>query len=367
VSDVSFWTHLFGARDRLPPEALDVLGRIAPLLPSAWKVAQLWPSRAERRALSSTRVVSPRMWDVGRPPRHTALVGSGLDLLSDARRLNDVLASCRLLLALERSPAKRDARAARPIASVHLGGLELHVYRGDLTEPLLRVDDYPTGVRPIRKDLRPLHAVLSRIDRAKIPFHLGIVPGILDEPMIAFLNGLEHIIASQHGFDHGYPTYSRILLESNDPNNQHGTVGAFDEFSGESYANQLERLKLGRDLLEARLGRAVRSYVPPTNTANRRTGRVLEVLGFEYVLSERPIPGCTLPSIPSGFYGRSAELPPGPVPDVLTLHATWEADLVERGDDSLGPFLAAVLAERERRRDEVERVVERIVSRLPSG
>jgi hypothetical protein len=359
---VKLWDPLFGGDGRLSKSGAEVLARLGPLLPKTWSLAQLAPSRAERRALPDADVISSGGWDLRRrrPPKYTAIVGSGLELAYDAVRLKSVLASCRLLVALERSHVGHAVETERRVLHLDLGGLELNVYRGDYTEPLLRVDDYPTGVRPILNDLTPLHDVLLRIDRAGMPFHLGIVPGILDDSMLRFLSGLEHLIAAQHGFDHGYPKYSRVLLDKQDPRNQRGTVGAFDEFAGTSYDDQLARLREGRTLLETRLGRRVTSYVPPTNTANRRTGRALEALGFEYVLSERVVPGCSLPSIPSGFYGRSSELPRGPVPDVVTLHATWEVDLLEQGHDSLGPFLAALLAERQRRRDEVERVAERI-------
>ena len=173
---------------------------------------------------------------------------------------------------LERAPQMGDAEVERCLAHVGLGELELRLCRGDFTDPLLRVDDYPTGVRPILSDLQPLHDVLVRIDRAGIPFHLGIVPAILEEPMVRFLNGLEHLIVSQHGFNHGYPIYSKLLLERGNPFNEHGTLKPFDEFAGRDYEEQLELLRRGRDILKSRLGRPVSSYVPPTNTASRSTG-----------------------------------------------------------------------------------------------
>ncbi len=366
---MSFWRALVPAPLRLPPSSLDVLARLGQLLPRDWSVAQLAPSRAERRALPGAHAIALGEWDLRRrrPPQHHVIVSSGLESATNPIRLRNLLASCRLLVTLERAPQAGDPAAERCLACLGLGELELRVHRGDFTDPLLRVDDYPTGVRPILADLQPLHDVLSRIDRAGIPFHLGIVPAILEEPMVRFLNGLEHLIVSQHGFDHGYPTCSKLLIERNDPFNQRGTVGAFDEFAGRGYEEQLELLRRGRDILQSRLGRQVASYVPPTNTANRRTGRALEALQFEYVLTEQAVPGCKLPCIPSGFYGRSSELKPGPVPDVATLHATWEADLTRDGVDSLTPFLNALQGERQRRRDEVHRVSDEIARRVGGG
>lgn len=361
-----FWDGGFGKGAVAAKERAAVLSRLAEALPATWSVGLLEPSRSERRAFRAADVISRNQWDLRRrqPPRHAVIVCSGHDAALGALDARSLLASCRLLIVPGRPTQGNPELAARRLASLRVGELELSLHRGDFTDPLLRVDDYPTGVRPLRDDLDPIHRVLSRIDRAGLPFHLGIVPALLDASMIGFLNGLEHLIVSQHGFDHGYPTYSRLLLERNDPCNQRGTVGAFDEFAGWSYGDQLDRLARGRDLLEAQLGRKVKSYVPPTNTGNRRTGRALEALGFEYVLSERAIPGCALPSIPSGFYGRTTELPRGALPDVLTLHATWEADIVERGDDSLSGFLAALLAEGERRRDELRSVVARVVKQV---
>ncbi|HTQ06619.1 MAG TPA: DUF2334 domain-containing protein [Polyangiaceae bacterium] len=366
---MSFWRTLLPGRPRLPASSLEVLARLGQLLPAEWSVAQLAPSRAERRALKNARAIFLEDWDLRRrlPPQHHVIVSSGLELAADVVRLRSLLASSRLLVTLERTPQTGDAEAGRCLARLELGELELRVYRGDFTDPLLRVDDYPTGVRPILSDLQPLHDVLLRIDRAGVPFHLGIVPAILEEPMVRFLNGLEHLIVAQHGFDHGYPIYSKLLIEQNDPFNQRGTVKAFDEFAGRDYEEQLELLRRGRDILQSRLGRPVAGYVPPTNTANRSTGRALEALSFEYVLTEQTVPGCELPCIPSGFYGRSSELAPGPVPDVATLHVTWEADLARSGVDSLAPFLTTLCNERQRRRDEVHRVSDRIARHVPAG
>ncbi len=88
------------------------------------------------------------------------------------------------------------------------------------------MDDYPTGVRPILDDLSSLHDVLSQIDAAGLPFHLGVVPALLDERMSEFLRGLPSLVVSMHGFEHGYAKHSQILLKAADPLNQRGTVTA---------------------------------------------------------------------------------------------------------------------------------------------
>src|SRR5262249_37194298 len=62
---------------------------------------------------------------------------------------------------------------------LHVVGL----FRGDLAEPVLRIDDYPTGVRPLLDDLSPLHAILEKIDSRGLRYYLGAVPALVDDAM----------------------------------------------------------------------------------------------------------------------------------------------------------------------------------------
>lgn len=230
--------------------------------------------------------------------------------------------------------------------------------RGDGTDPLLRVDDYPTGVRPIADDLEPLHAVLRTIDGAGLAFHLGIVPALLTDPMAEFLRGLQHLVPVMHGFDHRYFHWAPILLGRGDPTNQQGGVKAFNEFEGQPRELVLRKLATGRRLLEQRTGRAVTDYIPPCNVADRATGRALPEAGFLRVLSERRVPGCALPVVTSDFYGRADEYDPGKAPHVASLHATWEADLAATNPDALPRFLADLVRRRDEARGRVMRLGE---------
>jgi hypothetical protein len=182
------------------------------------------------------------------------------------------------------------------------------------------------------------------------------------------LRSLQHLVVSMHGFEHGYAKFSKILLDAQDPFNQRGTVGGFDEFAQQDFDEILTTLREGRRLLEARTGQTPLSYIPPTNKANRRTGRALKQLGFEYVLSEQPVPGFDLQHVASDFYDRSSKFVPGTKPAVSSLHATWEADLWRDGDQqSLPRFLASLVESRAQARSLVSQAVERIVHELARG
>ncbi|HEY6078778.1 MAG TPA: hypothetical protein VIW29_08240 [Polyangiaceae bacterium] len=357
---------LLPSEGRLSLADLQLFGRLAELLPREWTAALVQPSRSERRAL-------PRFKAVSLP-----LQAPGVDVLVAARLpgfgseseapFRAARRGCRLLVVLDQARPPGATDSERSLQAVRLASDELRCYRGELCDPLLRVDDYPSGVRPILEDLTPLHDVLRRIDDSGLTFHLGIVPAIVEDRMQELLRSLRHLVVSMHGFEHGYAKLSRVLLEAGDPFNQRGTVGGFDEFEGAAYDEILRTLERGRQLLQARTGQLALSYIPPTNKGNRRTGRALEQLGFEYVLSERPLPGCKLPSIASDFYDRSSKLGAGARPRVASLHATWEADLVQGGDrESLPRFLSKLSEQRREDREQLAAVVAGLASGLGRG
>jgi hypothetical protein len=328
------------------------------------------PARRERRALPRFAAVSVDASGLALRParRFDALVAARLPGYGSQseRAFRTATRACRLLIVLD--GAETTGEGARLLGESPISGGKLRFYRGDATDPLLRIDDYPTGVRPILEDLTSLHDVLKLVDDSGLDFHLGIVPAIVEDRMEGFLRSLQHLVVSQHGFEHGYAKFSQVLRDAGDPFNQRGTVGGFDEFAEQDFGEIVSKLNEGRRLLEARTGRTPLSYIPPTNKANRRTGRALEACGFEYVLSEQPIAGCALPRIASDFYDRSSKFVAGSAAGVSSLHATWEADLWRDGDkQSLPRFLASLASERQKARAQVVSSAEHVVHELSRG
>lgn len=363
-------THWFlPAQGRLSADDLALLTRVASALPPDFRVGLLHPAREDVRASKRFEAIPRRSWDLRfrSAERYDVLVAGRVPgFAADGAPFRSALASCQLLISLD--AVSPPASGPEPLQQLSVADGTLRVYRGELTDPLLRVDDYPTGVRPILADLSSLHDVLSQIDAAGLPFHLGIVPALLDERMVTFLRGLPSLVVSMHGFEHGYAKHSQILIQAADPLNQRGTVTGFDEFSGQAYAEILHKIHAGRELLESRLGQLPRSYIPPCNAGNRSTGRALLATGFEYVLTEKPIPGCELPSIRSDFYDRSSGFPADCRPKVASLHATWEADMLRAGDSqSLPRFLTALVQQRARARAHVASVAGELARMLARG
>jgi hypothetical protein len=357
------------AQGRLSADDRGLLARVASTLPASLRIALLHPAREDVQSSKRFEAVTPKNWDLRfrSAVRYDALFAGRLpEFAPGSAGFRAALASCQLLLTLDATPT--DTQGTQPLVELAVAGGIFRAYRGELTDPLLRVDDYPTGVRPILEDLSSLHDVLSQIDAAGLPFHLGVVPALLSEPMIEFLRGLSQLVVSMHGFEHGYAKHSQILIRANDPFNQHGTVSGFDEFAGQDYAEILPKIQDGRRQLQARLGQLPLSYIPPCNEGNRSTGRALLATGFEYVLTEKPIPGCELPIIVSDFYDRSSAFAADSRPNVASLHATWEADMLRAGDtQSLPRFLSALAQQRSEARSRIENVAGELENALSRG
>jgi hypothetical protein len=263
----------------------------------------------------------------------------------EAARLGRVRWGCRHLLVLGGHGDPEDSLRLQGLGAAVLGrrvlgdGTSLLLVEGQRSEPVLRVDDYPTGVRPLLPDLSPIHRVLESIDGCGLRFHLGIVPALLEPGMLRFLRGLRHLVPVVHGYDHAYPRFSGRLAAV-DPLNQRGTVRSFNEFAGQDPAQVLRKLVEARQILEDGLGVAVTGYIPPCNRGDRATGRALAEAGYTHTFSEKRIPACPLALVRSDFYGRSSTWDAAARPEVITLHATWEFDQQREGDAaSLGRLL----------------------------
>lgn len=348
----------------------------AAALPPFAKIGLFSPLReAESRIFPHAARLPRWRWNLNKPGRYTydLLVACNVFMYAPApaRWMRHVLAQCGYFLLLDlvrrqRGPAGEfgqdgdqtrftvgvhQARVAEAFDLATLGNrlLAWHVYpggantfdpdplhvialiRGDRSAPLLRIDDYPTGVRPILPDLEPLHDILREIDTYGVPFHLGIVPALLTDEQADFLRSLQNLVPVVHGYDHAYSRFAPVLEAKGDPYNEYGSLGTFNEFAGIDEATITERLRAGRARLEDALGQPARTYTPPCNRWDRRTGRALDSAGYHQVLSERRVLNCSLPQRRSDFYGRSPDYQPARCPRTVTLHLTWEWDVRRKG------------------------------------
>lgn len=336
---------------------VQVAARVKSSLGALERVVLLSPSSALREIFPTALELTNQEWDLSRPKpelRCDLLVACTLSAVRNSPewRLENALGSCRALLVIcepEALTALGERMLARfPISTEHqraLGTQAGALIKGDLDGPLLRVDDYPTGVRPIARDLSALHDVLGLFDAHDVEYRLGIVPAITTSDMFGVLRSFRRMRVAQHGFNHQYPKYSALLERRGDPDNQRGTVGAFNEFAWQFPKTVLQKLKDGKSRLENELSTQVDVYIPPCNRCDRSTAKALDQLGFKLCLSERVAPGGFLPTLGSDFYGRSNGFDDVAIPEVISLHATWEADLWRAGERSALPRMLTRITE----------------------
>lgn len=381
-------------------EDKSLFARLKPLIGPADRLAILSPlKQGEYEVFERFTPLSRWRWNLNRPGRRRFdwIIASNVFMYSPepARWLRNVLACCRyfVMIDLVRRQRSRDRELGTDGDRVryrvddteprlegyfdlrHAGVTPLNAfaysasgneYRGEavhgmalfpgrVATPMLRIDDYPSGVRPLPEDMSGLHGVLEQIEDAGVPYHLGIVPALLDVPMRRFLRSLKHMVPLVHGYDHGYPRFAPRLVANGDLTNER-SIGPFDEFAFSRSAVVHERLSTAKRIVEDACETPVTGYIPPCNRGNRRVGAVLEALGFEYYLSENRISGCELPWIPSDFYGRSTNFIDAPDQRVVTLHLTWEWDLIRSGQSRLGELLADLRRRHEAVRQEQHRI-----------
>ncbi len=197
---------------------------------------------------------------------------------------------------------------------------------------IVRIDDYPTGIRPILPgQLEVYDSIIYEFVKNDIPIHLGIVP--VTYSSLTHVLDITGIIPCCHGYNHKYLQFSNLLMKKGDPFNT-GTIGIFDEFDGCSDAEISGKLIYGKMLLERMTGVPVDTFIPVCNVIDSRLARLIYMAGYKRILCEN-ICQSPIPIIKSDFYGKLIDIPVETVGSVFTFHVTWEYDTIMRiGFDS---------------------------------
>jgi len=183
------------------------------------------------------------------------------------------------------------------------------VLRGDLAEPVLRIDGYPSGVNVPPWGRAAAYRVLEAAEERDLSYHLGLIPSHTKSAVS--LKDLANVIPAMLG------TATRL-----------------------PYEQLVYQLTEGRTTLEQELGTSVSAYIPARGRAGRGTGRALADSGFRYYLADRPLRGCDLPFFAADFSGSSAAYRPASAPNIVALDLPTESQLLE-GDNE--PTLARLL------------------------
>lgn len=200
-------------------------------------------------------------------------------------------------------------------------------------DKIIRIDDFPTGIRPILEDLEPLYEILMEFEKRELRFVLGIVPSLLTDDMIKRLKTFKYLIVGQHGYNHNYNSLHKKLLDNKDPYNDWCCMDQFNEFEGKEKFEIKKLINKGRERLEE-IG-PTNIYIPPCNRLDENTLKALEDLKFKCILGDRiSLRSEKMPIIPSQFYGRVRGLNiNNSKAAVCCFHVTWEWDELYRRKD----------------------------------
>lgn len=144
---------------------------------------------------------------------------------------------------------------------------------------LIRIDDVCPTMNS--ENFSRLKDMLHQHDIKPI---IGIIPDNADpklmteQPKDTFWMDMKSLsekgwIIAQHGYRHEYITPNGGLLGINQKS----------EFAGLSYERQLEKIALGKKILEERLGRSITWWMAPAHSFDENTCRALVDLQFKYI------------------------------------------------------------------------------------
>ena len=139
---------------------------------------------------------------------------------------------------------------------------------------------------------------------------------------MAKLLSYKYLIPCQHGYNHRYFEFSEVLKLAGDPENK-STISTFNEVENNTKEDVLEKVLLGKHILQIAFNKHIHDYIPVCNTIDSNLLYALRLSGLtnlHLVKSTADIDTPLAKKI-SHFSGRLAELP---YQQNICLHVTWE-------------------------------------------
>jgi len=197
---------------------------------------------------------------------------------------------------------------------------------------IIRIDDFPTGVRPVLPDLSVFFKIFDHFEANNIRFHLGIVPDVLKTCVFPDdqerLKKYKCLIPCQHGYDHRYFEMSAKLMMAGDLFNRK-TLGTFNEFDKVDPLLLNKRIANGKKYLEEFFGKPVDYYIPVCNIIDQPLINALRAnrFGRVFTMKYNTAKAGPMRQILTSFSGKLADWDRSPA-DCIGLHITWEYDYV---------------------------------------
>jgi peptidoglycan/xylan/chitin deacetylase (PgdA/CDA1 family) len=146
-------------------------------------------------------------------------------------------------------------------------------------------------------------SILYIFQKNNIPLCVGIIPFDNNNTVINSLNQdqindlisriqRKEIEVALHGYNHNNNAHVSFF-----------TKYASSEFATLSYANQMEKLKKGKEFLDSLLQIDIKVFIPPFNTYDKTTLKALENLNFEIIsaITKGPVGSSKIQYIPGTY------------------------------------------------------------------
>lgn len=179
----------------------------------------------------------------------------------------------------------------------------------------VRLDDYPTGVRPIiHNHIQEFDRILSRFEHYEVPYLLAVVPTLVTEDDLEYLKTLKWAEIALHGYNHNFFTWNGT--------NNHEFLDMDQEQIDMKLAHGLSILS---DFTITCFVAPFNNYTQPLLSSLLHFGLTQVTVGPE---TERYLDFSGFEVFKPKFYGRLREWRSSIGFEDIALHLTWEHDNV---------------------------------------
>ena len=215
---------------------------------------------------------------------------------------------------------------------------------------LIRIDDYPNGVRPNdywsgsscgfndewQEHTFQLNLVLREFEQRELPYILGVVPALLEDRDIEYLKSLQYCEVALHGYDHGSVIFKQVApLDGLGVLRHGGWTGVDNEFDSryrKSKDQIVAEFSMGLHMLK---DFDVKHFIPPFNHMTQDAVDAVKDCGLTDIWQAGGYDYHDLKVHDPGHYGRSHEM----LVDInldrnTTFHLTWELEEFKKNMNS---------------------------------
>jgi len=207
---------------------------------------------------------------------------------------------------------------------------------------LIRIDDYPNGVRPNsywsgkncgfndewEEHNFQIGLVLREFEDRGVPYIMGVVPSLIEERDIEYLKNLKYCTVALHGYDHANVIFRQIVPKTEQEILLHGGwVGVDNEFHPRFRKSKQTIVKEFEKGLELLSHFKVKHFIAPFNHMTQEAVDAVIEVGMTDIWWCGNWNYKNLNVLDPGLYEKSENMLTELVPNRnITFHLTWELE-----------------------------------------